>query len=72
MLSNASDIEVITSAALSATRPAAWSRAMPARSRIENVRRRFAAVLPIAVATSAITFAAPADTNERRSAYSAT
>ena len=60
---------VMARATPSATRPPAWSRSIERRSRTPKVRRRFAAVLPIAVTTRATALAASGPRTVRSARY---
>ena len=68
----ASAPDVSTSPAANAISPRNWCRAAPARPRTPNVSRRFAAVFPTAVSSSAARLAACAPANPRNSRYSST
>ena len=70
--STASAPEVSASPAPNAMSPRNWCRAAPSRPRTPNVSRRFAAVFPTAVSSSASAFAACAPITPRNTRYSTT
>lgn len=69
--STTSDPDVIAQAMPNTTRPCTWCRPAPARPRTPNVNRRFSAVLPIAVTSSARKSAVWAPIAGRNRAYRA-